>query len=261
MLKKSHFFIISLFLFTNGASTWGEIRTFTNDQGQSLQAEIIGFDPEIDKGAVELQTPDGRKIKAGIQFFSEEDQAFIKKWYKQEKKKKEMLHSKVELDIRLKLNKKSDSDSRYGTVRDATETFFPELNITNKELAQSFSGNKVHIVVVAEDLRYESNFLIVSTSSKKVDFPKKETVTIEGESFRLRNYKWSGGYSYKYGYKYKGYVVVVKNAKGQITHTEASPKKFATNISKVLKCKTGEIYDETLTKKSNQKPNSYYFIQ
>lgn len=237
-----------------------EFRTFKNDFGDTVDAELVEL-KEADT-IVTLKLRNGSQIDAKVTAFSQDDQKFIRKWWEGLKAEQEMLKERSRITMSAKMNRKSKNGSydSYYRVDDKTRSFFPEVVIENDEL-QTFTDNTVRVVVIAEDLRYEEQKLIVSATTVKADFPERAKTILETDPFRLRAYEYDSSYSsyeYKYGYEYEGYIIVIKNAAGEITHSRASKSKFLSNMDVIMKCKAGEIYDDGIDRKLNASPNSYY---
>ncbi|HAV12591.1 MAG TPA: hypothetical protein DCX06_03705 [Opitutae bacterium] len=240
---------------------FAEFETFTNEAGQSLEAELL----ELDKAGqvVTLRMRAGNKIEARLDAFSIDDRKRIRKWWKGVQADKLLLQPDSRIEISAKMNRKSRDNARYDwyyRVDDKTKSFFPEVLIRNDELL-TFKGNTIRVVIVAEDLEYKHQKLIVSASTMKSDFLDRGDTILESDAFRLRVYEYDSDYSnydYAYGYEYEGYIVVIKNSKGEITHTRASKTKYLSNMKMIMNCKAGEIYDEDLNHKLNARPNSYF---
>lgn len=237
---------------------WGEFRSFTNEWGDTIEAELI----ELKKGGsvIALRMRDGREIDAQLAAFSQADQKYIRKWWKETVAAEQVLQPAVRLRINAKMNRKS-SGSGYNSwyADDKIKSFFPEVVIDNKDL-QAFTGNEVRVVVFAEDKRYEDRILVVSASNLKADFEGRTKTTLEGEPFRLRLYEYNSSwssYNYEYGYEYNGYAITVKNAKGEVTHEKASKSKYL-NPKFFSKCKSGQIYDKDFERKLDASPSSYF---
>ena len=237
-----------------------EFRTFKSDFGDTVDAELIELKDEGTIVTLRLRT--GRQIDSSVSAFSQTDQKFIRKWWAGIQAEKRLLSERSRLIISAKMNRKSNRgtyDNHY-RVDDKTRAFFPEIVIQNDEL-QTFTGNTVRIAVVAEDLRDAGLKLIVSATTLEADFPERDKTILESDPFRLRSYEYdssSSNYGYKYGYEYEGYIVVIKNSKGEITHSRASKSKFLTNMDVIMSCEAGEIYDDSISRKLNLSPNSYY---
>lgn len=236
-----------------------EMRTFTNDFGDTVDAELLEYQP--DRGIVSMRLKSGNKIEAMITAFSQDDQKYIQEWWERVVADKQVLTKEARLTISAKMNRKSKSNAydKLYYVDDETKSYFPEIVIENHEL-QQFSDNEVRIVILAEDFSSSDQMLVVSASTQKVDLRDREKNIMEGEPFRLRIYQWEGFGSsdYKYGYEYEGYIVIVKNSKGEITHQRSSKSKYLNNMKLIYSCKAGEIYDDAFQHKLNVSPNSYF---
>lgn len=242
---------------------FAEFQTFTNGEGHSIEAELL----ELKEGGdvVRIRLRDGRELDAKLTAFSAEDRAAIGKWWDGVLLEKSMLAARSRIDVTVKLNRKAKSE-RYSAwwvhTDDRVRSFFPEIIIENDEMDR-FSGNTVRVVVLAKDMRDDEQLLVVSaTTLEDVTFPDLGSVSLESEPFRLRQYEhkntYGSAYNYEFGYEYEGYVVLIKNARGEVTHTKSSKSKFLSAIEVVMKCKAGEIYDADFNRKLNLSPNSYY---
>jgi len=258
MLSRFPLFVVLAWLVLPITAS-AEFRTFTNSDGVSIEAQLV----ELKDGkVVTIELRNGRELDADLTAFSEADRKHIKKWWEQVQKDQVTLKPRNRLDITVKMNRKAKSDRYHGWsyADDETQSFFPEVVIENEEL-DTFEGNTVRIVILANDARNDYQMLVVSaTTEEKVRLPERSEVSIEGKPFRLRKYEYRYGSTnnYEYGYEYDGYIVVVTNREGVVTHTKASKSKFLSNMELVNSCKAGEMYDDSFTRKLNTKPNSYY---
>jgi hypothetical protein len=119
----------------------------------------------------------------------------------------------------------------------------------------------VRIVVIADDKHQKEQKLIVSATTLEADFPDRGEIVLESDPFRLRLFEYDSSHSnsdYEYGYEYEGFVVVIKNSAGEITHTRASKSKYLTNMDVIFECVAGEIYDDSINRKINASPSSYF---
>ena len=235
-----------------------EYRTFTNEWGDSIEAELL----ELKKGGsvIAMRMKDGRELDAQMTAFSVDDRKYIHKWWDGMIAAKQTLQPDVRLRITAKMNRKSSkADYNSWYADDKIKSFFPEVVIDNKDL-QKFTGNEVRIVVFAEDKRYTDQILVVSASNVKADFESRSKTTLEGEPFRLRLYEYNSSYSsysYEYGYEYTGYAITVKNSEGEVTHEKSSKSKYL-NPKLFFKCKAGDMFDVNFERKLKAYPNSYF---
>lgn len=259
MIKRSLY--LFLFWICSQLPLAAEFRTFTNDFGDSVEAELVKL--KDSETIVTLKLRSGNQIDARVTAFSEADQKHIHKWGLAIQAEKQLLKEDSRITISAKMNRKSKSnkyDNWYSIV-DETRSYFPEVIIVNDELDE-FKQNTVRIVVIAKDKQNDGYKLVVSaTTMKEISFPDRGKSVLESDPFRLRLYEHDSAYSnhdYGYGYDYEGFVVVIKNAAGKVTHTRASKSKYLSDMDIIFNCEAGEIYDDAINRKLNVSPNSYF---
>lgn len=231
-----------------------EFRTFTNDFGDSVEAEIVKL--KDSETIVTLKLRSGNQIDARVTAFSQADQEHIRKWGLAIQAEKQLLKVDSRITISAKMNRKSKSNQydNWYSINDETKSYFPEVTIENDEL-DAFKGNTVRIVVIAKDKQNEGYRLVVSaTTMKDISFPGRGKAVLESAPFRLRLYEYDDAFIR--GYDYEGFVVVIKNADGKVTHTRASKSKYLSDMDVIFKCKAGEIYDDAINRKLNTSPSS-----
>ena len=231
-----------------------EFRTFTNDFGDSVEAEIVKL--KDSETIVTLKLRSGNQIDARVTAFSQADQEHIRKWGLAIQAEKQLLKVDSRITISAKMNRKSKSNQydNWYSINDETKSYFPEVTIENDEL-DAFKGNTVRIVVIAKDKQNEGYRLVVSaTTMKDISFPGRGKAVLESDPFRLRLYEYDDAFIR--GYDYEGFVVVIKNADGKVTHTRASKSKYLSDMDVIFKCKAGEIYDDAINRKLNTSPSS-----
>ena len=252
---------VRVFLFLLLASSCllrAEFRTFTNDFGDSVDAQLIELKEE--GTIVEMRFRNGRKVDAALEAFSAKDQKYIRQWWKDKVAAEQVLTEEDRLVLAVTMGRRS-SNALYDRwyADDKIKSFFPEVKIENEEL-QDFKGNEVRLVVFAEDMQYDGQILVVSAKTLKTDLKEREETVLESDPFRLRLYEYDSSFSvydYKYGYEYDGYAIIIKNSKGEITHSKASKSKYL-NPKLFFKCKAGEMYDDKFERKLSISPNSYF---
>ena len=238
-----------------------EFRTFTNDFGDSVDAELVEL--KDSDTIVTLKLRSGNQIDARVTAFSDADQKHIRKWGLAIQAEKQLLKEDSRITISAKMNRKSKSNKydNWFSIVDETRSYFPEVIIKNDEL-DAFKENTVRIVVIAKDKQYDGRKLIVSaTTMRDISFPDRDKAVLESDPFRLRLYEYDSSYSnydYGYGYDYEGFVVVIKNAAGKVTHTRASKSKYLSDMDVIFNCEAGEVYDDAINRKLNVTPNSYF---
>jgi len=236
-----------------------EFRTFTNDLGDSIEAELLEL--KQDGSVVAMRMQDGRELDAPLSVFSQADRKYIHTWWEGMVAAEQVLRSDVRLNLNVKMNRKSKKTGYSSWYADRKiKSFFPEVVIDNLA-TQTFTGNQVRLVIFAEDKSDKDQILVVSANDLKTDLAGRANVTFEGDPFRIRHYEYKNSYSnYEYGYEYIGYALTIKNSAGEVTHEKASVSKFL-NPNLFFKCKAGEMYDAKFERKLNSYPSSYYLSQ
>lgn len=255
MYRLAYFSIFLLFSF---GLLQAEMRTFTNDFGDSVEAELIELK---DNGTiVTMRLKNGRTIDARISAFSQDDKKYIRDWWKEEEAGMQVLNKKARVSLEVEVRTKTDksgSGSYYYNRDRMVKMFLPEVTVDNVE-SQTFKGNEVRIVFFAEDIRSKSEMLIVSAKTIKTDFKERKKTNLKIEAFRLRTYEYESYYSnyeYKRGYKYTGYAIKIKNSAGEVTHEEATKEEFL-NPDFFFTCKEGEVYDGKFEHKLSSRSSS-----
>lgn len=249
-------------LFVGYLNLQGQLETFTNDAGISIQAELLEFD-DLSK-VVTLRSGNGSTMKADLKAFSFKDQKRIEAWWETVQAEKQVLHANDRLELFVRLNRQAKEKGRYHgyyNIDDKVKAFYPEISIENSEL-QTFTGNEVRLVILADDLQNKGQILVVSASTIETDLYQRGLESLEGEPFRLRSYEYnsshSTNYDFKYGYEYKGYIVIIKNSRGEITHSRATREHWLRQLKHIYNCKAGELYYEDFDHKLRKKANSYF---
>ena len=267
-MKPSHLLFLLVFLST-GTLFSSEIREFKSSDGRSIKAELIEV-RQNSEGVivVELRRSDRRYFTIPFNKFSPADQKYLKGIWDKKQSEASLLKPDHRISLSLKLNRKTqgkdDATYYYGsTVKDRKIRYEPEVTIENDELTQSFTGNKIRLVVIAKSKHEEGQYLIACASDLKADFPAKDTVSVFGNPFLLAEYEydngWDHNYDYEYGYEKDDYVILVINREGEITHSRTSSNRFLKNLEKVKSCRTGEVYSEDLEYKITSSISTSYF--
>lgn len=224
-------------------------RTITNQDGASLEVELNEI---TEKNGVEMiaftRVSDQRPFEIPLKTLSFEDQREIRKWWEKELKEKSVLKASIDLEIDFKRNRRKDNMTTSSYYDYNNYQYTPEVRITNDDLYQSYLGNTVRIVCLAEHTYYKGSLQVVSACERKVDLPRNGTATVEGDSYSFTNNK-SEYSNYEYGWEQAGYIIIIKNSKGDITHTSTNNDKFLRNMDTVLKCRTDEYYTSDLSQK------------
>lgn len=253
MLVKSGLFLCSTFmrvkiafiittLLLCGFMLTAETLMLTNHFGTEIEAELIelkedGIDPVI----VFKRVADGRNFEYPLSDLVEEDRQAIKTWWKKAKRERETLTADVSLEITYKTNRKKETlvkDSYYDHDR---FIFTPEVAVTNSDFYNSYTGNTIHIVSFTEHQRYRGRLCVASTTTKKLDLPPNSTERVLGESYDFVNIDYNYA-DMKDGFAHAGYLIVIKNSQGKVTHVRSSKQDFENHLNKILEAKKDTFF-------------------
>lgn len=222
---------------------WGglpgaELREFTDTNGRKIQAELV----EVGDGVVSIRMADGRLFRdIPLSRFSEADRRFVKDWVKEREKRLSMLQPEDDVQIEVKKGRR-DELNNYGEIDDREQRFIPSVRLTNKELTKPLSDVRATLVIVAESVTSSNVVKVLSVQDFQFgNLPYREPVEREGRLFQTtyddQNYA-------KWGYKYDGYVLVLRNSADEITHVKASKPSWEDNLKNVLSAKAGSLYSD-----------------
>ncbi|WP_309384703.1 hypothetical protein [Cerasicoccus frondis] len=240
----------SLLIFLGALTSLNALtRTLTNQDGDSLEAELIDLkDKNGEETLTIIRTSDKRKFDLALNTLSFDDQREIRKWWQQQQAEKEVLKPSVELEFNFKQNRKRESLNNYAYSDDDVYFFTPTIEITNDDLYQGYTDNTVRIICFARHTYYKRSLQVTSVAEIEVNFPKKQTTVVSGAKYSFENYEADFS-DYEFGWEYAGYIVIVKNSRGEITHIDSSDVKYERALDTVLKMKHEDYYSDDLQRK------------
>ncbi|MGJ3242329.1 MAG: hypothetical protein ACFE0O_05140 [Opitutales bacterium] len=225
-------------------------RTFTDNNGRTLRAEILDT-PAPDK--VTIRRDDGRVFRdLNVGLFSADDQAHIRQWREERVKALDEadLTPDARLDIRV-LRRRDDDLNNYGNIDDREVAYLPRVRITNEEVERTFTGVKGTLVFVGESVLDGRVYKIIDRQSFTLDLPRRETTEWTGKPFENK-YDDDGTNGYAFGYKYEGYLLVLKNRQGQTVQLKASRSAWEKRPGPLLRASTRSAYDGDFLRKQQE---------
>ena len=219
-----------------------EVMKLTNLYGNTIEAELVEL---RDSGESEIlvmkRQADQRTFELPLGELVEEDQQAIRAWWQVAKQERQKLTADASLTIEFKTNRHRSKDDK-GPKRDVEEiSYEPEAIITNKSLSGQSYQTQVTLVCFGERQNRDSNYTILSKTTKEVELPLNMAVEVVGESYGFRNVE-RDRIDTEVGYEDAGYIVIVQNNAGEITHTKSSNPAFVENAEAILAGKVGEFY-------------------
>ncbi|MEO0795153.1 MAG: hypothetical protein AAFX93_08330 [Verrucomicrobiota bacterium] len=257
-MSRYHYILkiaVLAFAFTSvSPSLWATYRTITNQDGVSIQVELIELkEVEGSDYIVFKRRNIAQPYQISLETLSEDDQKFLRNWWEEKQRLKELLSADIDLEIEVKNNRKRSTSHNDSYSQDRDYFYRPTVTITNDDFYRTFKDNTVRIVYFAEHTRYRGTLEVVSVTEKDIDFPKNSSVVVEGNRYSFSNYE-SDYSNYEYGWEEAGYIIIIKNSQNEITHIKSSMPAYERRLDVVLNCDKGEYYTADLS----EERESYY---
>jgi len=225
-----YFFVPSGFLFA------GDYRTFKNDAGVELEAEVLSC--EVGEQAT-VRRRDGKVFK-GVSWsmFSVADRKYLVQWAKDEAKKFSQADLDADARIAVTVLKGQDDDfNDYGDIDDHVIQFEPRVIIDSDEKDRTFTGVQAVLVMIGQGYLRKSEYVVLQRQEFMLDIPARDELRWTGKPFKC-------SYDPDYGgYRYGGYVLVLKNRAGQIVYTKSSKTLWERSARNILAAELKLGYD------------------
>jgi hypothetical protein len=127
-----------------------------------------------------------------------------------------------------------------GDFDDKTQVVTPKIKLTNTTTQQGYIGYKAVFWMFNEHTRERGTFQVAQRHAFDVTLPPQQFMESEGASV-TQQYDDTG---YKFGFKYDGWVLQIKDAKGEIVLTKSTLptlEKLSAELDKLLK--EGQCYN------------------
>lgn len=126
---------------------------------------------------------------------------------------------------------------------DKTQRISLNIDLKNPENVRALTGGKAAILVFASDVRDPNEFIVILKEEFEVSLAPFKSTTYETKSAKLV----FDNDGYRYGQKYAGYVLVVKDAAGSIILIEGKPSFAEKNVEDALKLNVDDVFDKKFT--------------
>lgn len=190
-------------------TTYSQVRNFSNKSGKVIKASIVSATAD----EVTLKMENGRTITGGVNFFSPEDQKYIKAWAK-----KNPIQIKYEFDIKASRSRTDRDKVSEGSTNVVYETWIYKITLENRSRAgqkgSPVSGLTLHynIALMPKANAEKSRYLLKGAASSGRYAIKKGKVSLgtmpylkRGEystdTFPINNSELAPGWYYADGTK------------------------------------------------------------
>ena len=148
------------------------------------------------------------------------------------------------LPIKFSSGKTSKRTNRGTYDDERTDTLKPVVTIENRDSKTPVSC-EMTVVVFGRGVVEKRQIKVLAKKSFTINQAGGATSRYSLDEFSFR---YDARDYYNYGYKYQGYAVVLHDKDGEALRVIASPPGYKSIPRRVLKVKTGKIYDSELIK-------------
>lgn len=208
------------------------LRTFTNTEGKTLEAELV----KADKSTATLRIKGGRLATVKLATLSENDRLFIQKW----------LSDKVpDLTITPDFDRGNSKDRVPGSSQPTgtnTQTFGFSLKIKNYSPDKTLEPTEVVYYIVGKSLQNDT-YKILSRQSQEVTIGPGETKSLRFKTIKNKYSdsprEWNKN---KEGYRGLGYVLQVQRLRDmRLIYLESPTKTLSNSKEQIVALVEGDI--------------------
>ncbi|MGJ8640824.1 MAG: hypothetical protein ACSHYA_15650 [Opitutaceae bacterium] len=256
-------YILTLLLCILGQSLHAQFMTITNKKGQQIEIQMLS----LNAGDVSFLMRDGSKNTIRIETLNTVSRRRVVKWQKANKGKKtasgnttaaaaasttEDIVVDLSPNDRIKAyvhtrRKSKDTDGGYTGWKDMDERIQPRVLIENQEYTKDYRKLTTTLVLVGENVRDRSQLKVIFKDSFKFSVSHRDEFDWSGAPFKL-DYLVDDNDSYdnSYGFRYRYYLLVIRNADGTVGHTASSRSSWTQDPNLDKRVKVNGIYDRNL---------------
>ncbi|MFT5467971.1 MAG: hypothetical protein ACI8UO_003079 [Verrucomicrobiales bacterium] len=223
--------MLVLILLGINAGAAEDFRTFTSTDGRTLEAKLI----KMAGDKVVIEAKNGTNFTVAATSFSPEDQVAFKKFAEAQAKL---------YDPRLEVKFASGKGDRRTDVYfdERTQELVPGVTIENREQTFTMTNAAVTVMTFGKHVTTRDELKVISKEEFKVTLAPGKTADWTGKKIKL---EYDDRSSFRYGHRYAGYLIVVKNDSGRIIEI-AGTTGFTKKAEAALKLKADQLIDRDL---------------
>lgn len=266
---KSSLIVLGVWALCGLVSLSAEVRTFIDQNGRSLQGELVSSNGEL---VTIKRTSDGLVFTVKASNFSKTDQDYFVTKGAVVKQTQPPAAASVappastgaspasttagaagppmRIEAKVYSNKSDRPTNYYYDERTARVGF--KVDIKNGEQQRPFNGGKAVMMAFAKNLQDSRESRVISREEFDITLEPLKTMTHETKEVKLSY----DNIAYKYGYKYSGYLLVVKDQGGKMVTTVGSSSSIEKSADALLKLVVNDLFDKNNEKTGNN-PNPY----
>jgi len=127
---------------------------------------------------------------------------------------------------------------------DRRTTFNFEVHVKNNDFAKAYTGLRGKLYAYAERANQRGVYKMIKTECFRFDLPAKGKYAHACAPVTV---KFDRRGTLKYGLKYKGYAVVVRDSKGNVVFADGSNKSFLRKLTAFERLHEGAYFDRKLS--------------
>ncbi len=248
-MRPPHHSLVVLALIGCLAVASAETRTFIDQAGRALEGELLSVSGTM---VAIKRSSDGQTFNLPATAFSQTDQAyFVGKGGTPALATPAPTSapatgtlsssaSTAPFRIELKVYPNKNDKPKGGYYDDRVQRISYKINLRNGEQKRSFDGGKVIVLAVAKNLQDSDESQLIIKEEFPVSLAALATQTLETGETKL---SYDNIY-YKYGYKYSGYVCVLKDSSDKTVTINGSAPAMERAVDDLLKFKVGDVFDK-----------------
>lgn len=258
---KTFFLILGVLGMCGMASLSAETRTFIDQNGRSLDGELVSASGDM---VTIKRTSDGLVFTVKAANFSKADQDyFVSKGAVVKQTPAATAISStastsasstagppMRIEAKVYPAKSDRPTNNYYDERTARVGF--KVDIKNGEQQRAFSGGKAVMMAFAKNLQDNQESKVVSKEEFEVSLEPLKTLSHDTKEVKI---SYDNIY-YKYGYKYSGYLLVVKDQTGKTVAIVGSSSTIEKSADDLLKLGDNDLFDKN-NKKTGNNPSQF----
>lgn len=205
--------------------TFAEMRTWTDKKGNSIKAEFVG----VFSGKVVLKKASGKQVKVPQSGLSAKDQKYLEN----------AVPPTIEIDVFIDRESKQISSNGYGYSR-RRENIKGRVILTKKNRESSSRKFTAYLYVFGKDL-YRDEIWVIDETQHEFSFEHQKKIEFSGNQSSITH--TDSSYSNKYGDKYDGYLVFIKDSGGNVVCVKGSRSKYEKKVTQIEKAKKRARFD------------------
>jgi hypothetical protein len=139
--------------------------------------------------------------------------------------------------FRIEFSRSRDVEAvKNGSIGEKVAEFEPEVQITNLS-TRDYPGNRVCLIIMGEDATQDNVWKVIYRREFNADFKLSSTFEWKGDKFKQGFDRTLS----KSGYDYDGYIVIIKNSKGEPVISGASKSSWNKDMAKAWALTEGQI--------------------